>query len=171
MNIVFTGMRGTGKTTLGKKIAKLIQWDFVDIDKEIEKKVNKKIDQYVDEFGWEAFRKEETLVAKKCAQLEKTVISTGGGTMMNPENAAALKGNGHVVLLVCKMERLKIYLSKSYQRPSLGGEKSAIEEMHEVWAKRKDQYYEVADTIHDTSRWPSHKKLLKTLQSVESLNL
>ncbi|MDP2625159.1 MAG: shikimate kinase [Candidatus Peregrinibacteria bacterium] len=171
MNIVFTGMRGTGKSSLGKELSRRIKWDFIDIDKEIERILNKKVVQYVEEAGWEAFRKMEQEVAIEAANRTKTVISTGGGTMMDPESARALKASGHVVLLICDMEKLKEYLLASYERPSLGGEKSAIEELEEVWGQRKDQYHAIADTIHETNRWPNVKELLEKLKSIPDLDL
>lgn len=163
MNIILTGMRGCGKTSLGKELAKKINWKFIDIDQLIETRLNKKIDQYVNEFGWPAFRKIEQEVTLKCAKLKKTVISTGGGTMINPKNASALKKNGFVVLLTCPLEILRKNLLKSYDRPSLTEKKDSLKELDEVWEKRKEQYYAIADIIHDTSYWPNLPKLLEKL--------
>ncbi len=167
MNIVLTGMRASGKTSLGKDLAKKLGWKFVDIDHLIEAKVNKKIDQYVKEVGWEKFRAIEHETALECSTLNKTVISTGGGTMMNPESAAALKKTGFVVLLSCPLETLQKNLNLSYERPSLKGEKTALEELEEVWEERKDQYQAVADMTHDTSYWPNIKNLLEKLRKTD----
>lgn len=163
MNIILTGMRGSGKTSLGKELAKKIGWKFVDIDHLIETKLNKKIDQYVKESGWDAFRKIEHEIALDCAKLIKTVISTGGGTMMNKKTAIALKKTGFVILLTCPLEILRKNLAKSYDRPSLTGQKDAIKELEEIWENRKKQYHAVADIIHDTSYWPNLPKLLEKL--------
>ena len=170
MNIIFTGMRGTGKTTLGKQLAEALGWDFVDIDQLIELKLNTKIDQFVKENGWDAFRKEEKEVAAQCANLDKTIISTGGGTMMNPKSAKHLKKNGTVILLTCAPKQLRDYLEAGYERPSLTG-KSALEELEKVWEERKDQYHAVADLIHDTTHWPSINDLIEKLHNHPDLTL
>ena len=171
MNIVLTGMRASGKTSLGKALSKKLGWDFVDIDHLIEDKLNKKIVQFVKEEGWDAFRALEHETALECATLKNTIISTGGGTMMNPDSANALKQTGFVVLLTCPIEVLGKHLNASYERPSLTGEKTALEELKEIWEKRKDQYHAVADLIHDTSTWPNLDKLLEKLQKSDTIHI
>ncbi len=167
MNIVLTGMRASGKTSLGKELAKELGWNFVDIDHLIEDRVNKKIDHYVKEVGWKKFRALEHEIALECAELNNTIISTGGGTMMNPKSAAALKKTGFIVLLTCPLEILQKNLGASYERPSLTGEKSALEELQEIWEKRQETYHAVADLTHDTSSWPNIDKLIKNLRKQE----
>jgi shikimate kinase len=169
MNIVFTGLRGTGKTTLGRALAESLNWPFIDLDEEIERILNKKIVQFIEEGGWEPFRALEKQVARKAAKKEKTVISTGGGTLIDPENADVLKKNGHVVLLVCDMKQLKETLEKSHARPSLTGQKDAIEELEEIWEQRKKQYHALADTIHDNTGWPPVEDLLEKLKAIPHL--
>ncbi len=166
MNIVLTGMRGSGKTSFGEKLAKKIGWNFIDIDHEIESKLNKKIDQFVKEEGWDAFRELEKEVALECAKLDKTVISTGGGTLMDEESTEALKQNGHVVLLYRPIEKLRRNLSHSHERPSLTGDKDALDELEEVWNERKERYHAVADTIHEPKKWPDLEALIEKLPDI-----
>ncbi|MBT5016786.1 shikimate kinase [Candidatus Peregrinibacteria bacterium] len=167
MNIVLTGMRASGKTSLGKELAKKLGWKFVDIDHLIEAKIDKKIDQYVKETGWEKFRALEHETALECAELNQAIISTGGGTMINSDSAKALKKTGFVVLLTCPIKVLGENLNASYERPSLKGEKSALEELEEIWKERKEQYHAVADITHDTSHWPNINKLIESLRKNE----
>lgn len=163
MNIILTGMRGSGKTSLGKRLAEKLGWVFIDIDHEIESKLNKKIDQYVKEEGWDAFRKIEKQVTSECAQKDQTVISTGGGTLMDEENANLLKQNGHVVLLERPLEKLRENLKQSHERPSLTGEQNALDELQTIWNERKDRYYAVADTVFNPEPWPNVKGLIQKL--------
>jgi shikimate kinase len=171
MNIIFTGMRGSGKTTLGEQIAQTIGWDWIDLDQLLEIELNQKLDKYVEEYGWDAFRDAEKKIALESANRAQTVISTGGGTMMHPESAQALKDSGVVVLLKCDLDTLRKYLENSYERPSLTGTQSALDELMEIWEERKDQYHEVADIVHDTSNWPPHDELLDKLREHPDLEL
>lgn len=171
MNIVFTGMRGTGKSTLGRALADHLKWPFVDVDKEIERRLNKKIIHLIEKEGWSAFRALERTMAQELTMRDRTVISTGGGMLIDPTCCKLLKENAHVVLLVCNLDQLKICLASSYKRPSLTGKASAIEEIEKVWEERKERYHALADTIHDTTDWPPLEILLEKLKRVPDLNL
>jgi shikimate kinase len=168
MNIVLTGLRGTGKTSLGKLLAEKLKWDFVDIDKEIEKKIQISLHEWIRANGWNAFRAIEKEMALESAKRDNTVIATGGGTLLNEESAVTLKKSGHIILLVCSMETLKKNLQESYARPSLKGE-CAIEEIQEIWEERKETYHRWADTIHDTTAWPNLEELIEKLKTVPHL--
>lgn len=171
MNIILTGMRGTGKTTLGQQIAQEIKWEWIDLDQEFEKNFNMSVHDFVNKHGWEAFRDEEKKIAHAAAQTTRTVISTGGGTLMDPKSAETLKNSGIIVLLTCDLKTLKKYLENSYERPSLNGNKSATEELTEIWEERKERYHALADLVHDTSNWPSHHLLLDKLREHPKLDL
>ena len=108
MNIILTGLRGSGKTTVGKILAKKLKWKFVDLDKEIEKEEKMKIKNIVELKGWEYFRAKEAEVTKKVAQLDKRIISTGGGTIIDKENEIELKKNGKVVYLYVQIGRAHV---------------------------------------------------------------
>ena len=94
MNIVLTGLRGSGKTKIGKLLAIKISWDFVDLDKEIEKEENMKISEIVNLKGWEYFRAKESQVIKKFANTDKKIISTGGGAVGRGAAAAGGASEG-----------------------------------------------------------------------------
>jgi shikimate dehydrogenase len=98
-NIVLTGMPGSGKTTLGKKLANKINKTFVDLDREIEKVAGKSIPEIFQEDGEPKFRELETQVAMEFGKQKGLVISTGGGVLLNPLNAMALKQNGKMVFI------------------------------------------------------------------------
>lgn len=149
-NIVLTGMRGSGKTEIGKYLAELLKRNFIDIDTEIKKHIGRKINEFVKKEGWEKFREIERTITKKTAEKKNVVISTGGGTIIDPENEIVLKKNGFVIFLYCDINVLGNRILNSEKRPSLTG-KPVLKEIDDVWEKRKKRYEKTADLIFDTS--------------------
>ena len=98
-NLVLIGMPGSGKTTLGLKVAKELNKDFFDCDKEIEKAYNKTPAEIIKTEGEEAFRAKETLILKQLSLKNNSVIAPGGGAVLNPDNILYLKQNGKIIYL------------------------------------------------------------------------
>lgn len=128
-NIVLTGMPGSGKTTLGKIIAKKTGKAFYDTDDEIKNMFSSSPDEIIASEGEAAFREKETAAVKKLSGLTGAVIATGGGAVLKEENITALKRNGKVVFidrpiefikptadrpLSCDMEKLSARYSERY---------------------------------------------------------
>ena len=82
-NLVFLGMMGSGKSSIGFLVAKKLQLNFIDIDNEIEKKLGKKITDIFEENGEDFFRKIEEKITLKKLKLKSSVISLGGGAFTN----------------------------------------------------------------------------------------
>lgn len=99
MNIVLTGYMGSGKTTVGTRIAELLDMKFTDSDAEIEKQCEMPISKIFEVSGEEYFRSVEAEVIKKLARLDGFVIATGGGVVLNTENIAVLRENGVIINL------------------------------------------------------------------------
>jgi len=150
-NIVLTGMRGSGKTKIGKVLAQKLKRDFYDIDAEIEKFANMKILHIVAKKGWKYFRKLEFQMVKKISKLKNKVISTGGGTIISPANAKLLKKFGRIIYLDCQVATLRKRLIKSLNRPTLSG-KNFLDELDAVYKKRIKKYLKAADCIIDVSK-------------------
>jgi len=144
-------MRGSGKSTLGKLIAVKLGREFIDLDNRIEKLANKKIAQLVDEHGWTHFRNLERQVTGEISQKNNLVISTGGGTFIDPENAKKLKENGFVLLLTANIQTLEKRIGFDPNRPTLTDQKSLKDELEALWNKRKDIYLTNADLTYDNS--------------------
>lgn len=150
-NIVLTGLRGTGKSSIGKSIAQKIGYKFIDTDLLIEQKLRKKIPIIIKEKGWSFFRKQEETIARSLANYSNTLISTGGGMIINETNAKNLKRNGYFVLLKCNPEIAATRVKNSYQRPSLTNQKNILAEIKQLWQERKEKYLKISDLIYDTS--------------------
>ncbi len=135
--IVLTGMRGVGKTTYGKKLAKQYKTKFVDTD-----------DSLVFTGNWQQFRKAEHQVIKQLANKKNTVIATGGGTLMFPSNIKLLNKH-YIVLMTAPLTVLRQRLAKQSHRPALKKNATVTGELAKVWNERKKRYYAVADNVYD----------------------
>lgn len=98
-NIVLVGMPGSGKTTIGKLLAKQHSMKFIDTDEQIVKRTEKSIPQIFSEIGEQGFRKIETEIIRSISGVQNTVISTGGGAILNKNNIDILKENGKVYFI------------------------------------------------------------------------
>lgn len=121
--IILIGFRGTGKTTIGELLSKKLQWQFMDMDKEIQKEEKKTIKEIVEEKGWEYFRSIEKIYMKKVLTLKKFVISLGGGAVLHQEEMNKLKETSLVVWLKASSSEIlkRLYSDKktTTQRPNL----------------------------------------------------
>ncbi len=105
-NIVLIGMPSVGKTFIGKKLAEKLGMNFIDTDEEVFKRYNKTAEEIILRGGEEYFRKIENEVVKDIAFSTSSVIATGGGTVINPENVELLRMNGFLVYLTGDLSRL-----------------------------------------------------------------
>ena len=150
-NIILTGLRGSGKSKIGKMLAQKLKMKFVDIDEEIVNEENTSIPDIVAIRGWKYFRTVENKVTQKVAKLKDTVISTGGGTIIDHGNEKALKQNGRIIYLNVKPEIAAKRILKSKKRPPLTNKGSVEEEIRDLYKTRHDRYSESANIIFNRS--------------------
>lgn len=140
--IVVIGMRGAGKTSMGRFAARTLKRPFEDVDQYFEKTLSTTIPEFIKEHGWSAFREQE---AKMLTELlakypTKHVISCGGGIVETSSSREAFKeyiAQGGVVLhLVRNINEIEAYLNRDTTRPMYG------ESMRDVWARREAWYRE-----------------------------
>lgn len=144
-NIVLTGFMGTGKTSVGRILAYRLGLEFIDTDEEIEKVTGKTIQDLFSRYGSIRFRSEETLVIKKLSDREGLVIATGGGAVLNPENVAALKKKGVVVLIRSSPEVIRKRVRSGRNRPLLAGACDLKQRIEDLMAEREEIYRAAAD--------------------------
>ena len=143
-NIVFIGFMGTGKSTIGMRVAERLKKTFVDMDREIESLNGMSVAEIFRRYGEIRFRSEESLMAKKLARQKDLVIATGGGTVLNSENVAVLKENGILVCLDADPADIQVRVNrKKGSRPLLKREASLadIEELLQA----REPFYACAD--------------------------
>jgi len=116
-NLVFLGMMGSGKTSIGFLIAKKLKLDFIDIDKEIEKKLGLSISKIFEEKGEDYFRKFEEKITLKKLKFHSTVISLGGGAFTNNNVRKEVLKNNISFWLNWNFEILLKRIKNSKKRP------------------------------------------------------
>lgn len=148
-NVVLIGFMGTGKTAVGRRLAKTLHKEFVDTDKEVEKATGMTVAQVFARYGETRFRSEENLVISRVAARENCVIAAGGGVVLRQENIEALRANGVVICLTADPEVIHERVKRRNTRPLLQKDKSRgrIEEL----LQERDGLYEVADFYIDTT--------------------
>lgn len=151
MNVILTGMRGTGKSSIGSVLAERLAFRFIDTDEVIETLAGQRIADIVAQHGWAYFRQLEREAVIQCAAADRQVIAVGGGTLMDEINTERLKAQGVVVLLLCDVSILQRRLRGGDNRPSLTGQDSAVAELANVWETRRERYHAVADITLDVS--------------------
>jgi shikimate kinase len=149
MNIVLIGMRGSGKTTIGKLLAKRLGNQFIEMDELIVQRLGQSIPEIVNRYGWGKFRDVEAEITREVARLANVVNATGGGVVTREENVRELKKKGKLVWLKANTDTLLRRIGNDQSRPSLTG-KSQREDMEAVLAERSPIYRRVADFIVDT---------------------
>ena len=105
-NIVLSGFMGSGKTTVGRRLAAALDMQFVDMDLYIEKKTGMTVKEIFAEYGELHFRALETETVKELAQSNHFVIATGGGAVLREENVDALQQNGQLIFLNRPLDQL-----------------------------------------------------------------
>ena len=150
MNIVLIGYRGTGKTSVGKLLARKLNRKMLSTDKMIVKKADISINKIVKKYGWEKFRYLESKAIKSINGLDGFVIDAGGGVILKNENIKSLKKNGIIVLLRANPKVIVSRIKNSKKRPSLTN-KTFIEEINHVLKRRKRKYNKAADFVVDTT--------------------
>jgi shikimate kinase len=151
VKVILTGLRGTGKSSVGKALAQRLNFAFVDTDTRIEDLAGCRIAAIVAQHGWEYFRALERQVVTHVAATDRHVVAAGGGTLIDAENTRLLKVRGVVVLLICELSILQRRLVLGSNRPSLTGQDSAAVELAQVWEARRERYHSVADVTYDVS--------------------
>lgn len=152
-NIVLTGFMGTGKSQVGRRLAKELNIQFVDTDDLIEKEAGKSIAQIFAQLGEGYFRSLESKVINQLSaigyQPSAKVIATGGGAIVNPKNLEALKKSGIVICLTASVESILSRIGSSDERPLLakGNKKQIISDL----LKQREPFYKKADFIIDTT--------------------
>lgn len=147
-NVYLIGFMGTGKTTVGKLIAKALNKVFLEMDEEIEREQAMPISEIFSRFGEAHFRKLEGQLLARISQRQDLVVSCGGGLACDQENLNTLKATGFVICLEASSRTIYERVRSSTHRPLLQVKEPqhAIEEL----LKKRQGCYRQADFTIDT---------------------
>lgn len=150
INIVLIGFMGTGKSTVGKRLAKILDWEFIDTDAAIEELTGCSVTDLFRLHGETRFRSEEALLVKRLSEQKGCIIATGGGTVLNPENWELLAEHGILVQLYATVETiLERVGARPNTRPLLKGSREMIEAL---WEARQETYAKAHMVVDTTEK-------------------
>ena len=148
-NVVLVGPMGSGKTAVGRQLARHLEMEFVDSDNEIECRTGVDITFIFDKEGERGFRARECAVITDLAARKNVVLATGGGAVLDPGNRSLLRDSGTVVYLRTSLAHQLERTRHSKNRPLLQNEDRAavLQQLMEV---RGPLYDEIADIVVTT---------------------
>lgn len=165
MNIFLCGFMGCGKTTIGKLISEKSEYKFIDLDEYISEEVGLTIAEIFDKYSEEYFRNSETDALKKLSLTDNTVISLGGGAILNPVNADIIKKSGKVIFIDIDEKTAFKRLENDTSRPLLNTP-DKFDKIRELLKERRPIYGKYSDITVNGDEKPEFiaeyiKKVLK----------
>ena len=164
-NLVFLGMMGSGKSSIGSLIAKKLQLNFIDIDNVIENELGLSIKKIFETKGENYFRELEVNALSEIKS-SKVVVACGGGIILDHRNRKNISSNGKVIFLHASTLSLKNRLLSNLDRPLLN-DTDLEKELKKIWDYRKKYYYDTAEITINTD--DLNPELLSN-QIIEKLN-
>lgn len=144
-NILLIGLMGSGKTTVGRIVAQMIGFQFVDTDALVVESAGRSIPEIFAGEGEVGFRQRESAVLRCLLGKRGCVIATGGGIITQPRNLPLLRHLGYIVWLDADPERLARRTSMTNSRPLLAGEEDPKAKLERLLSERKPVYKALAD--------------------------
>lgn len=151
MKIFLIGLPGSGKTTLGKKVAEKHGLSFIDLDEEISASEGKSIPQIFSKYGENYFRRKETEILIKIIQKRADfIMATGGGTPCFFSNLQLMKEAGTILFLNTPLDVIAERLtSEKDTRPLMNKATNVLDKLIELFANRSEFYQQAQYTVND----------------------
>jgi len=150
-NVYLVGLMGSGKTSIGKILAKRMGMNFIDLDDEIIKDQQCSISEIFDRFGEEKFRHLENKKLLSTLEIDNCVISTGGGIIMDQDNIKIMVENGSVIHLDIDLETQLLRIKNKKNRPILRDKDNARKILVKMKKERDHIYKKIAIGSVNTS--------------------
>lgn len=152
---------GAGKTTVGRLLARALNWEFVDCDREVEARSGVSVSTIFELEGEAGFRKRESAVLEELAARERVVIATGGGAVLDPDNRELLRSCGLVIYLQASADEIARRTANDRSRPLLQTQdpRARIEQL----IVERAPLYEQTAHLSFTSAAANPRKLVKRI--------
>ncbi len=174
MNIFLIGYRCTGKTTVGRSLAKRLERLFFDTDLELVKEQGINISDIVSKRGWAAFREIEKRVIQCACERDNQVVATGGGAVLDEDNVKRMKDSGVIVWLKADISTIEKRIIEDNTtrdfRPSLTS-KGSVEEVRETLLTRNPFYERAMDFFVDTDSMDIEAVCDTIIQKIKGVEL
>lgn len=143
-NIILIGMMGAGKTTIGQRLARRLNYSFLDTDQIVVEETGWSVTELFCREGEAGFRRREAEIIQRIAGNKRCIIATGGGAVLLPENIAHLKEHGWIIYLDAGLRTLAERLKGEQNRPLLR-DADPEKRLRELLQKRLTLYRKAAD--------------------------
>jgi shikimate kinase len=166
-NLILVGMMGSGKTTMGRVLARHLGKEFVDSDEEIIKRTGVTVPHIFDVEGEAGFRQREAAAIRELAGLDNMVLATGGGAVLDGDNRAILKQSGIVIYLKASAHDLWQRTRHDRNRPLLQTE-NPYARLVELFQQRDPLYRQVSDIVVQSGKQSAHTLMLRLVGEIEA---
>jgi len=165
-NVFLIGPMGAGKTTIGRRIAAALGFEFIDTDEALEQRTGAEVALIFDIEGEAGFRRREHAMLAEVAGRDGVVVATGGGSILRPENRRIMRAHGTVIYFHASVDQQLRRLRRDKRRPLLqrGDRRRRLERLYR---EREPLYRELADIIVDSGGGIARmtRRVLKALQA------
>lgn len=166
-NLILVGMMGSGKTTMGRVLARHLGKEFVDSDEEIIRRTGVTVPHIFDVEGEAGFRQREAAAIRELAGRNNIVLATGGGAVLDGDNRAVLKQSGIVIYLKASTHDLWQRTRHDRNRPLLQTE-NPYARLVELFQQRDPLYQQVSDIVVQSGKQSAHALMLRLVDEIEA---
>jgi len=169
-NIFLIGPMGTGKTTIGRQLARKLKMEFFDSDRVIEEITGADIPLIFEKEGESGFRQREQKTIDELTQKKGIILATGGGAILAATNRTHLSSRGTVIYLKSNLKTLVTRTSKDKNRPLLHADEPAEVILERLLKQRDPLYQETADYIVETVNSSIHGVIHAIIKNLRNQN-
>jgi shikimate kinase len=168
-NLILVGMMGSGKTTMGKALARHLGKAFVDSDDEITKRTGVTVPHIFDVEGEAGFRQRETAAIRDLVGRDNMVLATGGGAVLAEENRALLERNGIVIYLKASVHDLWQRTRHDRNRPLLQTSDPHAK-LTELFQQRDPLYQQISDVVVQSGKQSVSALMLQLVDRIDAFS-
>jgi shikimate kinase len=153
-HLFLTGFMATGKSTVGRALARRLGHPFIDLDAEIERRAGMSVAEIFRLHGEEDFRARERAALEEVCRGARAVVATGGGVVLDARNRTAMRGAGEIVCLAASRDEILARIGPGGERPLLASASDRARRIDELLVERGPAYADADLTVDTSGRSP-----------------